>query len=70
MAEPVSTSVVATAFVAGVAQEAGKKIGGYAADKAIQEWEDGWQRHDDAVESAFIAVAILIRTRLRLVVIG
>jgi len=55
MPEPLSTIAtgVAVSFGTAAAAAAGQKVGEYVADQAIEAWEDGWERHDDAVGNLF-----------------
>lgn len=53
MAEPLSTIAtgVAIAFGTAAATAAGEKIGGYVGEQAIEAWQDGWERHEEAVSN-------------------
>lgn len=55
MAEPLSTIAtgVAISFGTAAAAAAGQKVGEYVADQAIEAWEEGWERHEEAVGNLF-----------------
>ncbi|MDZ8089772.1 MAG: hypothetical protein RMY16_30090 [Nostoc sp. DedQUE12b] len=54
MAEPLSTIATGVVVAFGTAATAaGQKVGEYGAEKAIEAWEEGWERHDEAVGAMF-----------------
>ncbi|WP_066425528.1 hypothetical protein [Anabaena sp. 4-3] len=53
MAEPLTTLAtgVVVTFGAAAVTAAGEKFGEYVAEQAIEAWEEGWERHDEAVSN-------------------